>query len=287
MLDFNDAPEQKVSSGPIPPDSVVKVRLVLRQPKDEYALPEDPMIFQASSGLLGLDCEFEVVGGSFAGKHIWENLWLPPNMQQIQLSKGQHGACEGGVAKMRAILEAARNISPSDQSQAARNARTMRAWNDLNGLEFGVVVGVQKIKAGDQYVNNSIKKIVTPDDERYQHVMSGGEIISDKPVPELPTAPQATAPTSAMPKPGGLSGAKPAAAPVGPNTNWGQGRQQSAPQGAAQRQPQAHQNAAQRPAMPKTAQGPRPQNSPVPQAWEDNVPPPPPAGHPAMDEVPW
>jgi len=186
-LDFNDAPEQS-ERGAIPEDSVVKVRLTIRRPKQEYASPDNPDLFQARSGLVGLDCEFEVIGGSFNGRPMWDNLWLPPHMQNIPLEKKQKGACEGCAAKMRAILEAARGINPKDQSDPARNARRIGSWEDLSGLEFWAKVGIEPPKAGARYVNNNIKKIITMDMPEYRQVMTNGEIITDKPVPAIPMA---------------------------------------------------------------------------------------------------
>ena len=231
--DFNDAPEQRdFSGGPIPPDSAVLVKLTIRQPKPENVFSQDAAVFRASSGLLGLDCEFEVVSGQFAGKKIWELTWLPEQLQQISLSKGQVGACQGGVSKMRAILEATRGITPTDMSDAAKNARRMDSFLDLDGLIFGVIVGVQKPKAGDQYVNNSIKRIITIDRDEYQTIMHGGEIITDKPIPEIP---QGNATQSGSPAPG-----------------WGQQQQQTAPQ-AAHPAPQQNQQTGR--TMPNWGQG--------------------------------
>ncbi len=92
------------------------------------------------------------------------------------------------MAFLRAALESARGIDPKDSSQGATQARQLNSWLDFDGLEFPVVVGIQKPKAGDQYINNEISRAVTPDKPEYQQVMSGGEVISDNPIPEIPQA---------------------------------------------------------------------------------------------------
>lgn len=183
-INLGDASEQKeVGGGPIPKGSIVKVKMEIRKPKE--ADPQDPAVTIYKSKLKGLDCEFTVVTGKFEGTRIWENLFLPPAMQTISLSKGQEGVCNGSFAKCRAIIEAARNLDPDDP---AAN-RTINSWFDLHGLEFPVKVGIDKPKIGDQYINNNIAKVLTVKDEHFTEIMGGGEIITDEPLPEIPAAP--------------------------------------------------------------------------------------------------
>ena len=208
MIDLGQAGQQKEGvRGTIPPQSIVKVRMEIRKPKNPD--PQDPAVTVFKSGLQGLDCEFTVVSGQFEGVRIWENWFLPPSMQTISLTKGQEGACNGAFAKARAVIEAARNLDPADP---AAN-RTIQSWFDLHSLEFPVKVGVDTPKPGDQYLNNNIIKVLTQGDEHYTTVMGGGEVISDKPLPEIPPAPQSSAP------------------PAGGSGGWpGAGGQTSAPQ---------------------------------------------------------
>lgn len=182
-INLGDAEKQKERiSGPIPKGSKVKVRLIIQQPKDNTQDPNDPAVRIFESGLKGLDCELEVVSGTFEGIKIWEYLFLPPQFQTISMTKGQKGACEGSFAMCRAIIESTRNINPDDPS-ADRN---ISSWFDLHDLEFPVKIGIQKPKAGDIYINNKISKVLTLEDEDYQVIMDGGEIITDTPIPEIP-----------------------------------------------------------------------------------------------------
>lgn len=191
VIDFNGEEQQKSgASGPIPEDSVVKVRLHLRQPKPEARAGNHPLVLRTkgSNGgapMFGLDAECEVLSGTFAGLRFWENIWLPMGMQQ-GLNDRQATAVQIAGRKLRGITEAVRNVQPDDTSPRAAQARRLNDWAELNGMEFGVVVGIKPPKAGDKYVNNNIKRIVTPDHKDYAMVMAGGERITDKPIPAIP-----------------------------------------------------------------------------------------------------
>jgi hypothetical protein len=183
MINLNEAEVQKSGTfGPIPKNSIVKVRLEIRKPKK--ADKKDPAVTVFSSKIKGLDCELTVTSGQFEGVKIWENIFLPPNMQTIQLSKGQTGICNRGFSMCRAIVEASRNIDPNDETAN----RSINSWFDLHGLEFPIKVGIITPKPGDKFINNSIVKIITPEIDNYQVVMGGGEIITEEPIPEIPEA---------------------------------------------------------------------------------------------------
>lgn len=189
MINLGDAPEQKEGGrGTIPPKSVVLVKMEIRKPKKPD--PNDPAVTVFKTELRGLDCEFTVVGGRFDGVTIWENWFLPPAMQTVQMTKGQVGICNGSFAKMRAAIEASRRIDPADP---AAN-RTINSWFELNGLTFPVKVEIDQPKQGDQYLNNRIAKVLTMADDHFESVMAGGEVISNEPIPEIPAAPANNAP---------------------------------------------------------------------------------------------
>lgn len=210
-LDLNQADEQRESLGAIPPNSMVKVRMDIRKP--EYAKQgSDPMLTVSRNGDCEmLNCEFVVTAGAFQGKKIWNNFVV------AGASDGHKKAAQISMRTMRAIVEAVRGISPKDASPTATQARMLNAWGDLQGVEFGIIVAIEPPKAGDKYVNNRIKRIVTKDDEQYQHVMSGGEIITDAAIPEIPqAAPTTAAPAWAAPKPA----APPVQATLPPTQPW-------------------------------------------------------------------
>lgn len=243
-IDFNQSEEQRDSEGAIPQGSMVKVRMSIRQPQ---VAGTDPMLKLSKKGDCEmLDCEFEVIAGQFVTRKIWNNFIIDG------ANDGHKKAGKISMRTMRAIVEAVRGISPKDHTPAACQARVLGQWADLQGVEFGVVVGVELPKAGDKYVNNEIKRILTVDDEAYPNIMAGGEIITDAPIPEIPQGGQTAAPGWAAPT-------KPAsAAPAAPD----QGSLQPSPPAAAPRAPYAAAPAARPPQAPATGAMPPPAGMP-------------------------
>lgn len=215
MLNFNGADPQKETGGGkglIPPKSYVKVRMTIRAPGEAKKSNLDPMLTISASNNNNhfADCEFEVVAGTYEGLKIWQNYVVAGAEKASQIS----------MSFLRGVLESARGIQPTDSSPQATAARQVNAWSDFNGVEFVALVGVKKPAVGDQYINNDMMRAVTPDKPEYQQVMSGGEIISDNPIPEIP---QASAPAGQQPQSG-----------------WGQGgqsNQQPSGQGTPSQQP--------------------------------------------------
>lgn len=187
-IDFNGAEEQKEARGPIPPRSAVKVRLTVRQPRQPGAVEG---LHYANSGAQCLDTEMEVVAGSFQGNKIWQMFVVGGT------TDGHAKAAQISMRTLRAMCEAARGINPKDQSPQAANGRRLNAWTDLHGMEFGVIVECEisqpSNRDGRRFVNNTVYRIITPDHELYQAVMAGGEMISDKPIPEITEAAQPSA----------------------------------------------------------------------------------------------
>lgn len=201
MLDFNTAEQQSTGTGAIPPDSVVPFKMTIRSPRAGKEGTVHPLFNRASTGNEYIDVEFEV-GGSFAGKKIWQNFTL----------HGSEKAAKISMRTLRAIIESARNIDPNDASPQAAAGRQMSDWADFNGMVFlGKVKCVveQSNKDGNWYVNNEIAKVITPDMPEYAQ----GEHITDKPIPPIPDglpAPAASAPVTAQTW--GAPAAQPAAA---------------------------------------------------------------------------
>jgi hypothetical protein len=210
MLDLNEAEGQTEARGAIPPESMVLVRLNLRTPKAGKTQGQYPLLTLASTGMEYLDCEFEVVSGSYSGKKMWDNL----NIMGKVSTDNQRKSVDISKRMLRAITEAVRGIDPKDASPSAVQARHLQSFEQLQGVMFGVKVGVEKPMAGDRYVNNNIKRIITPDHECYATVMQGGEFISDKPVPEIPQA--AGGPSPSWAAPGTQAPNAAPAAPVAP-----------------------------------------------------------------------
>lgn len=252
MIDLNNAEEQREGTGgkACPPDSIVMVQLILRQPKagSEGSMP---MLVRAQSGLEQLDCEFVISGGAYAGAKWFDRLSV-----SNAHTEGQKKAVDIAMRTIRAMVESSRGINPKDASPQAAQGRILQSWEELNGIYFPAMVDAvvsEPNSQGKRFVNNKLKRVITPDRaEEYAHVWNGGEIISDKPLPEIPAAEANAKPSWAAPAPA------PQAAPMAPP---------AAPpfaQAAPAAPPAAPQAAAPRPA-PNWAQTPPPAKPHVPQ----------------------
>lgn len=205
MIDFNSAEIQSEGHGAIPEDSIIPFTVHLRAPKAGKEGTKHPMFSRSSKGNEYLDVEFEAQG-TYKGRKVWQNFTL----------YGSDMAAKISMRTFRAIIESARGIAPSDASPQAAEGRKLSDWSDLEGMTFLAKVKCvveQSQKDGNWYVNNEIKRVITPDDgEDYTQ----GEFISDKP---LPTVPEAGAAPAAAAKPAATAtawGASAAAAPTTP-----------------------------------------------------------------------
>lgn len=193
MIDLNEAGEQREGSGgAINPGSIVLCLLTVRQPAQNKAGSMMGLTV-SKGGLEYLDCELEVANGTHKGKKFWHNMNVAGGDGGAKHKK----AIEISMRTVRAMLEAYRGINPKDVSPEAAQQRRMNAWTDLNGIWFPVKVGAEISYCG-RYVNNIVDLIITPDKEEYQHLMNGGEILTDNPLPQpkeqTPAAPAYGAP---------------------------------------------------------------------------------------------
>lgn len=187
-FDLNSAEEQS-NSDIIPAKTPVKVRMKIRPGSYDdpsqgwtggYATRSD------GTGAVYLDCEFTIIGGKFNKRKVWSNVGL-------YSAKGPKWG-EMGRSFMRAAVESARNIRPSDASEQAMQARRISSFADLDGIEFAAFVDVQKPTA-DQvaqgYGNdrNVIQNVIPATHKDYAALMAGQ-------APAEPAA-QASAPKAA------------------------------------------------------------------------------------------
>lgn len=219
-VDLNQAEEQKSGFDVIPEDSVVMVTAQIRPPKAGKEGGVHPLFCVASSGYEYLDLELTAVNG----RKIWANYML--HYTKAPTEKSQM-AIQISMRTLRAMVESARKISPKDTSPSATSARIISDFSDLNGMMFPVIVGVewgQPNASGKRFLNNTIKRIVTPDDPRYEQVWATdqGLILSDKPLPPEPEAggtpkpswAAKTEPAKAEPAQGEIAGVKQATKPA-------------------------------------------------------------------------
>ena len=189
-FDLNSADEQSNVSDVIPHKTPVKVRMKIRPGSYDdpsqgwtggYATRSD------GTGAVYLDCEFTIIGGKFNKRKVWSNVGL-------YSAKGPKWG-EMGRSFMRAAVESARNIRPSDASEQAMQARRISSFADLDGLEFAAFVDVQKATAeqvAQGYGNdrNVIQNVIPATHKDYAALMAGQ-------APAEPAA-QASAPKAAV-----------------------------------------------------------------------------------------
>jgi hypothetical protein len=138
---------------------------------------------------LMLDCEFTVVDGQYARRKFWGLFTVEGE------TEGQQKAVEISRSNIRAILESARNVKPSDMSPEASAKRRINSWGDLDGLEFVGIIGVEEDKTGQYGDKNRLSAAVTPDRKEYKQ--SGKQTLAN--VPFFNADPPKPAPPSGKP----------------------------------------------------------------------------------------
>lgn len=162
MLNFNDA-EQQMELNLIPVNTIAKAKLVLKA-------GDDPMDLAITHGKNGdtayLNCEFVITEGPYAKRKVFEKIGIEGNDRWVNMGK----------ARIRAILESARNISPKDMSDAAIDARKIDSFEALNGLDVVIKIGIERDKNGIYPDKNRIISIITPDHFAYAEFMHSDTI---------------------------------------------------------------------------------------------------------------
>ena len=159
-IDFNNAERQSAPAGePIPEGTVAPVILALREIKT------------GKSGAQGLDVEYTVTAGPFKNRKAWGWIGIAGNG-----SEGHNTMVRISHAALRAMLESAYGIDPSDDKAAAMEARRIVEWEDFDGLEFVARFSVEAAKDYTDQRTGETKtgkakntlRAVTPDDEDYK-----------------------------------------------------------------------------------------------------------------------
>ena len=182
MLDFGDMDrQQEINYGPVPGGSAVLLRLNLEKPK--FAHERNEYISKAKSGLYSLYCKFTVEAGRYSGVSFRQNIWLPPQWQEVEMTDGQRKCATIGGAQLRAILESARGIDPDDDSPKAKAARQLSAFYDFDGLLIAAKLKIAKdpyvAADGREFWNNELSVVITPDKPLYAKIIKGGEAINE------------------------------------------------------------------------------------------------------------
>lgn len=174
FFDFNSASEPS-SYDLIPKGTLVRVRMTIKP--GGYDDPSQGWTGgyatrSTTTGSVYLNCEFVVLEGPFARRKMWSLIGLhsPKGAEWTNM----------GRTFIKAILNSARGINPSDNSPSAQNARRISGFADLEGIEFVGKVDWEKDQNGqDKCV---IKSAITPDHKEYAAHLSGA-------APAAPSAP--------------------------------------------------------------------------------------------------
>jgi hypothetical protein len=180
--DYNSAGEQR-SFDVIPADTVVVVEMSIRPGN----AGEGGILKRTKNGdAEGLDAELTVVEGD---KYVKRKFWA--FMLVSGTTDGHTQAADITTRCLRAVLESARGIKPTDVSEAAKKAR-VAGYADFDGIRFMVKVGVEPAR-GEFKAKNIIGEVITPE-RREWHA------IEQEPKP-APTATAATGNATPIAKP--------------------------------------------------------------------------------------
>ena len=176
MADFNNAGEQRTFDV-IPDGTIADLQLRIRPGN----AGEGGLFKRSKTGEAeGLDAELTVLEGQYAKRKFWSYM--------ITSGTTDGHATAGDITgrRLRAILESARGIKPTDVSEAAK-AKRVAEYADFDGIRFVAKIGVEP--ASEQYkAKNILAEVITPDRKEWHPVE---QVAQAKPA-HAPT--QATAP---------------------------------------------------------------------------------------------
>ena len=184
---FNDA-EDQMSYEIIPNKTIAKVRLTLKKGNhitDEFT--DGYATLSKAGSSIYLACEFVVLSGQYENRKVWSNIGLH--------SDNSPKFAQMGRTMIKAILDSAHSLHPTDKSPEAEKQRQIKSFADLDNL-----VCLAEITINDKGYKprNEIKTFFTPDHARYSEFMdersgkfaisygstsnrqSTGELISDE-----------------------------------------------------------------------------------------------------------
>jgi hypothetical protein len=186
-FDFNDAGAQKTFDV-IDNNTVCTVQMTI-QPGG--AGPDGWLTQAKDSNSQHLACEFIVVDGPHAKRKFWTRYTVTGvnHEQAIEISR----------KSFKAMLESAKGIRPSDESEAAKAGRQTKGWQDFDQLRFVVRVGVEPPK-GSYAAKNTIKEVITPERQAWKQPEQVDRDLLSKPT-TTGTAPAQAAPANTIARP--------------------------------------------------------------------------------------
>jgi hypothetical protein len=158
MADFNSAGEQR-SFDLIPNDTTAVFQMRIRPGN----AGDGGLMKRSKSGECeGLDVEATIVEGPHAKRKVW-GYWITGGT-----TDGHAQAADITARRLRAILESARGIKPTDVSEAAKKARVAE-YADFDGVRFMAKIGVEPA-SGDYKAKNFLAEIITPDRKEWHPI---------------------------------------------------------------------------------------------------------------------
>jgi len=189
QYNFNDAEPNTFDL--IPAKTVVPVRLAVLA--GDAGTPENAFSV-TKTGLLMLTLEATITEGQFAKRRLWHRMLLGAK-NGVEVTEGQQKAINMSRATIRAILEAARGIAPTDESDTARAARKFDSVFEMDGMEVWIEVGVEEGTGG--YEDKNIIRRVLPYKADRQGPVQGALPMGNAAPQGARPAPAANAPTAA------------------------------------------------------------------------------------------
>jgi hypothetical protein len=177
-LDYNELGPQK-NFEVIPDGTVATVHMTIRPGN----AGEGGWLRRARDGNSeALDCEFSVLDGEFAKRKFWALLTVGGT------TPGHAEAADISARTIRAMLESGHGVRRDDTSDAARAARRIENYGELNGLSFIARIGVEPARNGFK-AKNRLDHVITPDETAWHPVQQEA-----KPAAAAPSAKPASAP---------------------------------------------------------------------------------------------
>jgi hypothetical protein len=168
---------------------------------------ENTLSFTRGRDAETLKVRFKIVDGQYANREFWQDFMV------VGTDEGQKTMALKNNAILKRILDSAKNLDPTDESPAAREARSIE-YRDFDGLRFQGVIGVQPARTdkttGQTYdARNVLEKVITRDMPSWRGPIEQGAPFNDNPPfdqgstsaanGQAPTGPAPTATTTPAP----------------------------------------------------------------------------------------
>lgn len=185
--DFNDAQAQSNSFELIPNGTVALVRMTIKPGGyDDHSQgwTEGYATLSQQTGAVYLACEFVVLEGPYAKRKLWSNIGL-------HSTKGPAWA-NMGRSFIRAALNSAHGLAPTDTSAHAAACRRISGFSQLDGLEF--TVRIDQEKDGRDELRNIVRSVIEPGHAAYGATSTSPA--AGAPAVQTPAAKSASNPTA-------------------------------------------------------------------------------------------